>query len=240
VSALIFGDKIIYTCSKNAGSTIRNLFCDMVILGKDFSCRDLNLAKPKKITPLPKVIINMIQARASIPEKAILEIAEKIGIEYHFGFEATIEGLTPYCIRRDPIKRFESCFSQKLHQPNFYSKVKSIENLIENFDDIVTKPLKTYRNCFSFNDNFKTWQDLIVPRHFAPQSYTYGCNPSKFLQIFEMSEINTKVHSLFENFFGQSLPVRHSNKGKKINLIHPDCYPAIKRLYEIDYASGWG
>jgi len=240
VTALIFGDKIIYTCSKNAGSTIRAWVCDMIIM---FQHDDLQIpSNPRAAicTPIPRPLVDRIQTKTSISEAKIMDIADRLGIQYHFGFEGTIEDLTPYCIQRDPIKRFNSCVSQKLHQPNFSAKLGSLENLVENFDDIVIRPLQEYRAEFSFNDRFSTWQELIVPRHFAPQTYTYGSDPGKFAQVFDIDDVSTKVRKLLENFLGRPLEVRHMNKRKHTNMISADLIPEIRNLYELDYAAGWG
>jgi hypothetical protein len=240
MTAFIFGDKIIYTCGKNAGSTIRSWVCDMIIMSKEDNRQIPSGNRMATNTPIPKPLVEQIQIREMISKAEITDIAGRLGLQYHFGFEGTVEGLTPYCIHRDPIERLDSCLSQKLHQPAFVSTVGSLDNVIENFDEIVIKPLQEHRTTFSFNNKLSTWRDLIVPRHLAPQTYTYGSDPSKFERVFDMSDVSTEVLALLEDFFGRPLPVRHKNKRQRGSVISDDLFPAIKKLYELDYEAGWG
>lgn len=235
---MIFGDNILYTASKNAGSTVRkwvsHIICEALSEGHGQAEGAAN-AGPTILAPS---IISSVQKELDAPAYRIFRAADEIGLQYHAGFRGDFPNHKTYCIKRDPVERFISCVSQKFGTRGF-RELKSASHLLDNFQQLVLTPLAPYRNEFSFNENFRTWKDLILPRHFAPQAYSFGERPEFFTRVFEMSEVSFGVRELLETHFDRPLPRLHLNKQQRKFPTNDALEAKIREVYALDYNCGW-
>lgn len=133
-------------------------------------------------------------------------------------------------IKRDPVTRFISCYSDKVIKEGNISYFKSIDNFLDNFYDIV----KSHPQKFSDNKNLGyMWY------HFAPQVNQFGYNIKYYDKVFDISEIPTKVKLYLEQKWNIQLPEIHTRKNlNKINL-NNEQVEKVKQIYKEDYKVGW-
>ena len=89
------------------------------------------------------------------------------------------------CVKRDPISRFLSCYTDKVLREGII-KV-SIDELLNNWDC-----LKTGRE-----DPLKPGS-YYLENHFLPQTYYLGSNIDYYDYVFDVSEVGTKVKKFLE------------------------------------------
>jgi hypothetical protein len=244
MSALIFGDKVLYTASKIAGTTVRlwvvNAISAYIIQtkGKGNHPPASNAELDALAATLPRPLsLDVLKSTGASVDQVAQAIAE-LRVSYHFGFFAPLDCRHRYCITRDPVSRFISCISQKLGKEKFIA-IRDTQHLIDNFDDLCLKPLSQISSEFSFNEQWENWQKIIVPRHFAPQYYSFGNNIDYFTQTFDISEVNTLVRQLLSAHFNQNIPARVANKGQKILPLTSTQISAVEKIYKQDYNCGY-
>lgn len=244
MSALIFGDNVLYTASKIAGTTVRlwvvNAISAYIIQtkGKGNHPSASNAELDTLAATLPRPLsLDILKTTGASVDQVARAIAE-LRVSYHFGFFAPLDLANRYCITRDPVARFISCISQKMGKEKF-SAIRDAQHLIDNFDDLCIKPLLESCSEFSFNKHWEDWQRIIVPRHFAPQYFSYGNNIGYFTQTFDISEVNTIVRQLLSSHFKQDIPARIANRGQKTLPLTSSQMSAVKDIYCQDYSYGY-
>lgn len=134
------------------------------------------------------------------------------------------------CIKRDPVERFVSCYKDKILRENRCNKI-SIDKLIDNFESIMTKHKSLHQH------------GRKVPflwYHFAPQAKQFGTNFDYYEEVFDLSEINTRVKEYLEDMWKINLPCLHTRKGNSMDIQLSDSQKSIiKNIYDIDYKIGW-
>lgn len=237
-------DIVIYTASKNAGSTVRKWITDIVSnyilnregLGnkKEYSESELGLVAPRFSRPLSDTVLSRTQASTASLANALRDL----GITYRFGFFAPMDKRHRFCIKRDPLQRFISCATQKIGQPPF-SKIVDVEHLINDFDLLCNQPLRGIPLKPNYNEEWNTWANLIIPRHFAPQYITYGDHTKYYQQCFDMSDIDTHLREILEDYFNVDIPVETVNKGSRPLKLTEQQIQRVRKIYRRDYEIGY-
>jgi hypothetical protein len=244
MSALIFGDSVLYTASKIAGTTVRNWVVSAISAyiiqtkgkgnhapasGAEFDALAATLSRP--------LALEILKLTGASPDQ-VAQAASELQVSYHFGFFSPLDLANRYCVTRDPVARFVSCISQKLGREKFLV-IRDTQHLIDEFDGLCLKPLSEISHTFSFNERWDDWQNIIVPRHFAPQFYSYGGKLDYFTQTFKISEVSTSVRQLLSAHFKQDIPARITNRGKKTLSLTSAQISAVKEIYQQDYDCGY-
>ncbi len=137
------------------------------------------------------------------------------------------------CIVRNPVDRFISLYNDKIN------KEKKCGNPPPSFSDFTLNFASFIKN----NDRKHPGNPKLkyLEYHFAPQSQILGINKDYYEQIFDISEINTKVKSYLEKKWMIELPFLQCRKSKIYNKIIPNRkeLKIIEELYRIDLSSDW-
>lgn len=163
--------------------------------------------------------------KGPVTQEERISIVKKAG--YHYGgYRKSMTSLN-VCIKRNPLDRFVSCYTDKI----LFEKMSqfSIEHLLLNWNTCLDKgPV----------DNFQPGKQL--KNHFKTQTNYLGSDKNYFDIVFDTSEINTTVKEFLEDHWKIKLPDVHERKHK---LTKPTLTPEQKRQvmkrYEIDYNNGW-
>jgi len=134
------------------------------------------------------------------------------------------------CVKRDPVKRFISCYDDKVVKENRLPGV-SLDEFLDNPWEIIEKMDKP------LEDN-KYIGYLYY--HFVPQAKHLGKNYDYYTKVFDIKELNTEGKKFFESKWGIELPdlVCRSNPKKKTTL-NEEQLAKVKALYAEDYQIGW-
>jgi hypothetical protein len=133
------------------------------------------------------------------------------------------------CIKRDPVERFLSCYTDKIVRENYINNFNvSIDELLDNWDCLKSgreDPLKpgTY----------------YLENHFLPQSYYIGDDKSYYDHVFDTREVGTTVKKFLEERLECNLPELHTRKQTQKPSLNKTQIQKIQKIYEIDYQNGW-
>lgn len=241
---LLGNDTAIYTASKNAGSTVRKWVTDSVSrylldrygVGGEVAYEesDYNLVVPRFSRPLSETVLN--QTRVNVQQ--LMEALEELNISYHFGFFEPLEVKYKYSVKRDPVSRFVSCVTQKLGKARF-SEINDVQHIIDDFDYFCYQPLREIPPKPDYNKDWKLWQSLIVARHFLPQHLTYGESTDYFSNCFDVSEVNTELLPILQDYFQYDIPQTVTNKGNSPILLSPSQISDVRKIFAKDYEIGY-
>lgn len=134
----------------------------------------------------------------------------------------TVESKIRLVIKRDPVKRFISGYTNRvLHHRKLNNTTPSISEFIENFEVLRVK-----------------YADIET--HFRPQVQFFGKDQAKFTHIFDTNEMG-KVKELFEDTYQRSFPDLRLQQGGNKNKIKltKEQENWISDKYKVDYESGW-
>lgn len=122
-----------------------------------------------------------------------------------------------FCTKRDPVKRFISCF-QNMH---WLGHIGDVQTLIENWDQLM-------------KDN------PVLYTHFRTQTEFYESNKSRFTHIFDHSKMK-EVKEFLEDYSGTNLPDLHlQQSGTKVDIeLTNEQLDFVHRWYAKDYENGW-
>lgn len=134
------------------------------------------------------------------------------------------------CVKRDPIKRFISCYEDKVVKEKRLPGV-SLDQFLDNPWEIIDnmdKPLSENKSIG------------YLYYHFAPQAMHLGENIDYYNHVFDISEVNTRCKEYFESMWNIELPdlVCRSNPKKKTVLTEEQT-EKVTSIYDIDYQIGW-
>lgn len=126
-------------------------------------------------------------------------------------------GTTRFCIVRDPVERFISCYTNRVLFHKALGGEKTIGDLIDDFDNI----------CAA---------NSALKAHFKPQCFFYGDNPSMFTHVFKMSELS-KVKDLLQEAAKINLPDLHlqQNGSYEKPILSAAQIDWVKEHYKDDY-----
>lgn len=124
-------------------------------------------------------------------------------------------------IKRDPIKRFVSGYTNRVLHHKKVTTLPSIAEFIEGFDEYYER----------HND---------VQTHFRPQVEFFGKDKSIYTHIFDTSEMHL-VRELFEDTYGRKFPDLRLQQGGNKNKITltEEQEEWIRDRYADDYTAGW-
>lgn len=133
------------------------------------------------------------------------------------------------CIKRDPVERFLSCYTDKIIRESYINNFNiTIDELLDNWDCLKSgreDPLKpgTY----------------YLENHFLPQTYYIGNDKNYYDRVFDISEISTSVKEFLEDKLKCILPDLHTRKQNKKPSLTESNIKKIKEIYSVDYQNGW-
>ncbi len=184
--------------------------------------------------PLAEKVLS--QTRVTALELA--SVLQELNITYHFGFYGPVPIKKRFYIKRDPVSRFVSCASQKIGQKPF-AKIIDIEHLIDKFDELCLDPLRRAPLKPDYNQDWETSRELIVPRHFAPQHLTFGDSTSYYNQCIDVSEVNTGLKPILEEYFQKEIPALVVNKGHPPLCLSDGQRAKVRAIFQRDYEIGY-
>ena len=149
-----------------------------------------------------------------------------VNMGYYFKQFKEVKSPIKVCVKRDPVSRFLSCYTDKVLREGIV-KV-SIDELLSNWDC-----LKTGRE-----DPLKPGS-YYLENHFLPQTYYLGSNIDYYDHVFDVSEVGTKVKKFLEEKLDCTLPELHTRKQEKKPELTNDQVAKIKEIYAVDYKNGW-
>lgn len=140
------------------------------------------------------------------------------------------ECLKKICIIRDPVKRFVSCYMDKIVKEG---KMKiGISDFLDRFDDIISQDEQI----------IDAYGIAKLDFHFRSQVYHFGQDKQYYSHVFTVNEISTVLKDFLEDHWQLTLPDIHARNSQQtkqfINLSKRD-ENRIKQLYEVDYHAGW-
>lgn len=141
---------------------------------------------------------------------------------YEPRFVPTVDNPIRLVVKRDPVKRFVSGYSNRvLHHNKLGGMKPDISEFIKRFDYFYSR----------YSD---------IETHFRPQVSFFGLDKSIFTHVFDVSEMHL-VKELFEDTYKRSFPDLRLQQGG--NTQKPDLTKEqeawIQKKYEADYATGW-
>lgn len=149
----------------------------------------------------------------------------------------TLDWFNPYdgervCVKRDPVKRFVSCYRDKVLKEGQYGKA-SVDQILDNFDR-----LKEIDHPHGHNTKIGyNWY------HFAPQVNHLGFDKDYYTHVFDISEVGTGLREYLNDKWGTDLPDLHARDSTKIkgNTVEltPKQISRVEELYHEDYNAGW-
>ena len=132
-------------------------------------------------------------------------------------------------IIRDPIKRFVSCYKDKIIREARDNKTYgwSVDKILEEY---YTLPHHWRKHPSGESIGYLYY-------HFAPMVQHLGMNRSYYDQVFWLSEINTKVKEYLEDIWRVKLPYLHCRNQKNTNPLNltQKQENKIREIYSIDY-----
>lgn len=137
---------------------------------------------------------------------------------------------TKVCLKRDPVKRFISCYRDKILLEKRCNV--SVDDLLDHYDEVVSRVPQ-------YMWDMKT---SYIKFHFDPQTFHFGNDVGFFDNVFDVSEIGTGVKSFLEDRWKIELPDIHARDGRGIVPeldLTPKQIEKIKNFYQIDYDNGW-
>jgi hypothetical protein len=152
------------------------------------------------------------------------QLIENMG--YYFKKFKEVNSPIKACVKRDPVSRFLSCYTDKVLREGVINA--SIDDLLNDWSR-----LKSGR------------QDPLNPgtyyleNHFLPQSYYLGENKDYYDFVFDVKETSTKIKSFLEEKLDIELPELHTRKQSKKPEVTEEQVEKIKEIYAVDYENGW-
>lgn len=134
------------------------------------------------------------------------------------------------CVKRDPIKRFVSCYDDKVVKEARLPGV-SLDEFLDNIWDVIEEKDTPLEDNPSIG---------YLYYHFVPQARHLGESRDYYTRVFDIKELNTEGKKYFESKWSIELPdlVCRSNPKKK-TVLTEDQIEKVKAIYETDYQIGW-
>lgn len=142
------------------------------------------------------------------------------------------EGYEMVCIKREPVSRFISCFTDKIIREGHIVDC-DMDLFLNNFDEVLkTHPFE--------HPSLKGSGIGFLWYHFVPQTYHLGHSADDYTLVVDTKEIGTKLKSYLESKWEIELPDLHTRKQNLPKIQLTDEQTAlVKDLYKEDYEAGW-
>lgn len=142
------------------------------------------------------------------------------------------------CVKRDPIRRFVSCFNDKVLKEDIIKKTPRINEFVKNLERYHEQG---YPDDFIHPDSDKDKKIYYLKYHFAPQWTNLGRDPKYYSHVFDISEVNSKLKSYLEEKWGTELEDLHARKLriKSVSNLTDESKEILKEFYKEDYQIGW-
>ena len=131
-------------------------------------------------------------------------------------------------IKRDPIKRFISCYKDKIIREGRDCKTHgwSVDKILDEYNRLPNHWRKHGKTPIGY-----------LYYHFAPMVQHLGKDPSYYDQVFWLSEMDTKVKEYLEDMWKIKLPNLHCRNQKYSNPLNltKKQKNKIREIYSIDY-----
>ena len=102
------------------------------------------------------------------------------------------------CVKRDPVKRFVSCYKDKILRENRFKK-PSIDEFLRNYKKYIKMDQQVLRS------NLTKTPVKYLEYHFTPQYRQFGKDKTFYTHVFDISEMNTTIKEYFEDHWKISL-----------------------------------
>lgn len=136
------------------------------------------------------------------------------------------------CIKRDPVKRFVSCYTDKIVRENHIPDC-DLGFFINNIEEVVSSHPFMHPSLPNKSIGF-LWY------HFVPQTYHLGADSSYYDLVVDTSEIETKLKPYLEGKWEITLPSLHTRRQTIAKPeIDSDQENIIREYYHEDYTVGW-
>lgn len=154
---------------------------------------------------------------------------------YDYSEFKSFDGYETVCVKRDPVQRFVSCYTDKIIRENLIENC-DLAHFIDNFDEV----LENHPHKFFTHPSFKDKNIGYLWYHFVPQCYSVGKDINYYDHVIDTKEVSTKLKSFLESRWEIELPDIHARKQDitKINLTG-DQVEKVKDIYKQDYNAGW-
>lgn len=151
---------------------------------------------------------------------------------YDYSEFKSFEGYETVCIKRDPVNRFISCYTDKILRECQIQNC-DLDNFINNFDKILEEHPFMHPSLKGKSIGF-LWY------HFVPQTYHIGREKDYYDYVIDTKEITTKLKPFLEKKWQIELPNIHTRKQniQKISLSEKQV-EKVKAIYVSDYETGW-
>lgn len=151
---------------------------------------------------------------------------------YNYSRFTELEGYEKVCIKREPISRFISCYTDKIVRENHIPNC-DLGDFIDTFDDTLRDhPMK--HPSLPGKDIGYLWY------HFVPQTYHLGTDKSYYDLVVDTKELSTVLKPYLESKWGVELPDIHT---RKQTLEKPSLsvkqLEQVRRIYHPDFRAGW-
>lgn len=150
------------------------------------------------------------------------EKSQRLGKHHYEDFNVpVVDNEYRIVIKRDPVKRFISGYTNRVLHHKKLTTIPSIDEFIENFDRYEKK----------FSD---------IETHFRPQTQFFGKSRDNYTHIFDVTEMG-KVKELFESVYNREFPELRLQQGGNKNKVEltDEQKSWVREKYKVDYDSGW-
>lgn len=151
---------------------------------------------------------------------------------YDYSEFKSFDGYETLCIKRDPVNRFISCYTDKILREGQIQNC-DLDNFIDNFDEILKEHPFMHPSLKGKNIGF-LWY------HFVPQTYHIGDKKEYYDYVIDTNEITTKLKPFLEEKWDIKLPNIHTRKQDIVKIsLSKYQIEKVKEIYKSDYESGW-
>ena len=133
------------------------------------------------------------------------------------------------CIKRDPVKRFISCYADKIVREKWLNV--SLSDFIDNFEKYVDVNAKHKQHHTEYG---------FIWYHFAPQVNQLGPSRDNYTHVFDIKELSTTAKEYLEDKWKIQLPELHCRNNKRYTFrLSPKQIAKVEEIYSVDYQAGW-
>lgn len=150
-----------------------------------------------------------------------------------------LNGYYKFCVVRDPLERFVSCYNNKILDED--TRVK-VENMVEINHKLKLYNLEVKPDIDYFINNFFLYRELteIYETHTMKYVDILGTNTSYYDDVYNMRDINTQLMPKLKSITGTDYTKGKKNKSKhllKVSDLSSSQLDKLKEFYKDDYVT---